>query len=101
MSDKPKRVITQDYYGQVIGEVPKVGGRNGIKVFVRNRKGHLYMELRKWTEVKLYSGPGKQGITFQSDQLDALVKLMQKARGELERQVEEAGAIENIPADVP
>lgn len=95
-----KRVMLDSDYGQLIGELSKVGGRNGIKVFVRDYEGHLFIEVRKWRSQKHYSGPHKQGITFQPDQVDALVELMQKAREELERQVEEVEAIENIPADV-
>jgi hypothetical protein len=100
MSDKPKRVITQDYYGQLIGEVPRMGGRPAIPFFIRgHERDHLYIEARRWTEMEGYSGPSKQGITLRPDQVDLFIDLLQKARQELERQ-EEAGPKENISADI-
>jgi hypothetical protein len=82
MSDKVKRVI--DYEGELIGELPKVGGRNGIKVFLRECEGTRFIELRKWSDTKYYDGPGKQGITLQPDQVDGLKALIDKARKKLE-----------------
>lgn len=79
-----KRVVEDSYYGQLIGELPKVGGRNGSKVFIRNYKGHPYIEFRKWTDTKHYSGPHRQGITLQPDQVQLLVALLEKARQTLE-----------------
>ena len=78
-----KRVI--DYEGDLIGELPKVGGRNGIKVFLRECEGTTFIELRKWSDTKHYDGPGKQGITLQPDQVDALIALIVTARDRLER----------------
>jgi len=77
-----KRVI--DYEGDLIGELPKVGGRNQIKVFVRECEGTRFIELRKWRDCKKYDGPGKQGIMLQPDQVDALMVLIEKARQTLE-----------------
>jgi len=80
--DKVKRVI--DYDGELIGELPKVGGRNGIKVFLRECEGTTFIELRKWSDLKNYNGPHKQGITLQPDQVDALMALIEKARKRLD-----------------
>gem|GEM_PF-2196117 len=77
-----KRVI--DYEGELIGELPKVGGRNQIKVFLRSYEGHRFIEVRKWSDTKHYDGPGKQGITLQPDQVEALTALIEKARDKLE-----------------
>lgn len=99
MSEKVKRVMDPADYGQEVGELPKVGGRNGIKVFLRECDGHLFIELRKWKEVKHYSGPDKQGITLQPDQVDTLAALIDQARQELERG--KAGQNEDISADIP
>ena len=82
MSEKIKRVV--DYEGELIGELPKVGGRNPIRVYLREYDGHRYIELRKWSDTKHYDGPGKQGITLQPDQVDGLKALIDKARQRLE-----------------
>jgi len=82
MSEKIKRVI--DYEGELIGALPKVGGRNQIKVLLRSYEGHRFIELRKWSDTTYYDGPGKQGITLQPDQVEALTALIQKARQRLE-----------------
>lgn len=79
-----KRVI--EYEGELIGELPKVGGRNPIRVLLRQYEGHRFIELRKWSETKHYDGPGKQGITLQPDQVDALTALIEKARDKLEQE---------------
>ena len=73
MSEKVKRVADVDSYGELIGELPKVGGRNGIKVFVRTFEGHPFIEVRKWRDNKYYSGPSKQGITLQPDQVEPIL----------------------------
>jgi len=83
MSEKVKRVI--DYEGDLIGELPKVGGRNQIKVFLREYDGHRFIEVRKWSDATYYDGPGKQGITLQPDQVDGLKALIDKARDRLEQ----------------
>jgi len=83
-----KRVV--DYEGDLIGELPKVGGRNQIKVFLRSYEGHRFIELRKWSDTKHYDGPGKQGITLQPDQVDGLKALIDKARQELEQGCEDS-----------
>ena len=88
MSEKVKRVI--DYEGELIGELPKVGGRNGIKVFLRECEGTKFIELRKWVHLDRYDGPGKQGITLQPDQVDGLKALIDKARQELEQGCEDS-----------
>lgn len=85
MSEKVRRVVDLDYYGQQIGELPKIGRRNPIKVFVRDFEGRRFIELRKWSEWKLYSGPGKQGITLLSEEVEALTDLLKKARDKLEQ----------------
>jgi hypothetical protein len=82
MSEKVRRVI--DYEGDLMGELPKVGGRNGIKVFLRECNGHRFIEVRKWSATTWYDGPGKQGITIQPDQVDGLTALIEKARKRLE-----------------
>ena len=86
--EKVRRVI--DYEGDLIGELPKVGGRNQIKVFLRSYEGHRFIELRKWSDTKHYDGPGKQGITLQPDQVDVLKALIDKARQELEQGCEDS-----------
>ena len=80
--EKVRRVI--DYEGDLIGELPKVGGRNQIKVFLREYDGHRFIEVRKWSDTKHYDGPHRQGITLQPDQVEPLTGLLEKAMRKLE-----------------
>jgi hypothetical protein len=74
--NKPKRVV--EYDGDLIGEIQRTGSVS-IRLYRREKNGHTYLELRKWTDGKAYSGPLKQGITIPPDLLPSLLELLSAA----------------------
>jgi hypothetical protein len=79
--NKPKRVV--EYDGDLIGEIQKAGSVS-IRLYLREKDGHTYLELRKWTDGKAYSGPLRHGITFPPDLLPSLLELLQAAASVLD-----------------
>jgi hypothetical protein len=73
---KVKRVV--DYDGDLIGEIQRTGSVS-IRLYVREKNGHAYLELRKWTDGKSYCGPLRQGITIPPDLLPSLLELLSAA----------------------
>jgi hypothetical protein len=74
--DKPKRVV--EYDGDLIGEIQRTGTVS-IRLYLREKDGHEYLELRKWTDNAGYSGPLRQGITIPPDMLPSLLELLSAA----------------------
>jgi hypothetical protein len=74
--DKPKRVV--EYDGDLIGEIQRTGTVS-IRLYRREKDGHEYLELRKWTDNAGYCGPMRQGLTIAPELIPEVVKLLEKA----------------------
>jgi hypothetical protein len=73
---KVKRVI--EYEGTLIGEVQRTGGVS-IRCYLREKDGHPYLDLRKFTDNTRYCGPLKgQGITIPPEAIAGVIELLVK-----------------------
>ena len=73
-----------EYQGELLGEVLKRDGIN-ILFLAREFNGHPYLELREWIDNGSYEGPGKQGITFPPSLLPAVLKLLSRAKDQVQK----------------